>query len=147
MEKTTGTKQKILSIFSSVQSLSHVRLPATNGPQHARPPCPSPTPGAYSNSCPLSQWCHLTISCSVDLFSSCLQSFPTSGSFQMSQFFDSSGKKKWLNSNNLRKKKWTLNYLYILKSVFGIKTSIYEMSYSLIVTRIYWISTICPKLC
>ena len=50
-------------------------------PQHARPPCPSPTPGVYPNSCPLRQWCHLTISSSVIPFS-CLQSFPTSGSFQ-----------------------------------------------------------------
>ena len=53
--------------------------------QHARPPCPSPTPGAYSNSCPLSQWYHPTISSSVFPFSSRLQSFPASGSFQMSQ--------------------------------------------------------------
>ena len=60
-------------------------------PQHARPPCPSPTPRVYSNSCSLSQWCHLTISSSVVPFSSCLQSFPTSGSFQMSQLFVSGG--------------------------------------------------------
>ena len=59
--------------------------------KHARPPCPSPTPGVYSNSCPLSQWCHPTISSSVIPFSSRLQSFPTSGSFQMSQFFTSGG--------------------------------------------------------
>ena len=51
-------------------------------PQHARPPCPSPTPGVYPSSCPLSWWCHLTISSSVVPFSSCLQSFPASGSFQ-----------------------------------------------------------------
>ena len=57
------------------------------GLQHARPPCPSPTPGAYSNSHPLSQWCHPTISSSVIHFSSCLQSFPASGSFLVSQFF------------------------------------------------------------
>ena len=57
-----------------------------HGLQHTRPPCPSPTPGAYSNSCPLSQWCHPTISSSVIPFSSCLQSFPTSGSFPVSQF-------------------------------------------------------------
>ena len=63
----------------------------THEPQHARPPCPSPTPGVYPNSCPLSQWCHLTISSSVVPFSSCLQSFPTSGSFQMSQLFTSGG--------------------------------------------------------
>ena len=55
--------------------------------QHARPPCPSPTPGACSNSCPLSWWCHPTISSSVVPFSSRLQSFPASGSFPMSQFF------------------------------------------------------------
>ena len=55
-----------------------------HGPQHARPPCPSPTPGVYPNSCPLSRWCHPTTSSSVVPFSSCLQSFPASGSFQMS---------------------------------------------------------------
>ena len=59
--------------------------------QHARPPCPSPTAKVYSSSCPLSRWCHPTISSSVFLFSSCLQFFPTSGSFQMSQFFASGG--------------------------------------------------------
>ena len=61
------------------------------GLQHARPPCPSPTPGVYSNSCPLSQWCHPTISSSVVPFFSCLQSFPASWYFQMSQFFTSGG--------------------------------------------------------
>ena len=55
--------------------------------QHARPPCPSPTPGVYPNSCPLSQWCHPIILSSVVPFSSCPQSFPASGSFQMSQLF------------------------------------------------------------
>ena len=60
-----------------------------HGLQHARLPCPSPTPRAYSNSCPLSHWCHPIISSSVISFSSCLQSFPASGSFQMSQFFAS----------------------------------------------------------
>ena len=60
-------------------------------PQHARPPCPSPTPGVYPNSCPLSQWCHLAISSSIISFSSCLQSFPESGSFQSSQLFTSGG--------------------------------------------------------
>ena len=61
------------------------------GLQHARLPCPSPTPGACSNSCPLSRWCHPTISSSVVPFSSCPQSFPASGSFQMSQLFSSGG--------------------------------------------------------
>ena len=55
--------------------------------QHARPPCPSPTPGVYSNSCPLSWWCHPAISSSVIHFSSCPQSLPASGSFPMSQLF------------------------------------------------------------
>ena len=62
-----------------------------HGLQHARPPCPSSTPGVYSNSCPLSRWCHPTVSSSVVPFSSCLQSFPASGSFLMSQFFTSGG--------------------------------------------------------
>ena len=61
------------------------------GLHYARLPCPSPTPGTYSNSCPLSQWCHPTISSSVIRFSSYLQSFPASGSFLMSQFFPSGG--------------------------------------------------------
>ena len=60
-------------------------------PQHARPPCPSPTPRVYPNSCPLSRWCHPAISFSLIPFSSCLQSFPASGSFQMSQLFSSGG--------------------------------------------------------
>ena len=59
--------------------------------QDDRPPCPSPTPRAYSNSCPLSWWCHSTISSSVCPFSSCLHSFPASGSLQMSQLFISGG--------------------------------------------------------
>ena len=59
--------------------------------QHARLPCPTPTPGAYSNSCPSSQWCHPTISSSVVPFSSYPQSLPASRSFQMSQFFTSGG--------------------------------------------------------
>ena len=60
-------------------------------PQHARPPCPSPTPGVHSNSCPSSRWCHPSISSSVVPFSSCPQSFPASGSFLMSQLFTSGG--------------------------------------------------------
>ena len=62
-----------------------------HGLQHTRPPCPSPTPGIYSNSCPLSWWWDPTISSSVISFSSCVQSFPASGSFPMSQFFTSCG--------------------------------------------------------
>ena len=59
--------------------------------QHARPPCPSPTPGVHSNSCPLSRWCHPAISSSVVPFSSCPQSLPASGSFPMSQLFSWGG--------------------------------------------------------
>ena len=62
-----------------------------HGLQHAKLSCPSPTPGACSNSCPLSQWCNPTISSSVIPFSSCFQSFPAPGSFPMSQFFASGG--------------------------------------------------------
>ena len=72
------------------QSCLTLRL---RGLQHARLPCPSPSPGVCSNSCPLSQWCHPTVSSSVVPFpsSSCLQSFPASGSFPMSQLFPSGG--------------------------------------------------------
>ena len=66
--------------FSSVQLLSRVRLFMTLESQHTRPPCPSPTPGVYPNTCPSSRWCHLLI-----LSFSCPQSFPASGSFLMSQ--------------------------------------------------------------
>ena len=59
--------------------------------QHARLPCPSPTPRVYPNSCPLTQWCHPTISSPIISFSSCPQSFPASGSFQMNQLFTSGG--------------------------------------------------------
>ena len=77
--------------FSSVQfsrSVMSESLPP-HGLQHARPPCPSPTPRVYSNSCPLSPGCHPTISSSVVPFSSHLQSFPASGSFPMSRLFAS----------------------------------------------------------
>ena len=73
--------------FSSVQFSHSVVSDSmqTHELQHARPPCPSPTPRDYPNSCPLSRWCHPTISSSVIPFSSCPQSFPASGSFPMSQ--------------------------------------------------------------
>ena len=80
-----------LSMFSSVQSLSRVWLSETPWIAACQAPCPSPTPRVYSNSCPLSQWCHPTVSSFVILISSCLQSFPASVSFPMSQFFTSGG--------------------------------------------------------
>ena len=78
-------------MLSSVQSLIMSNTLWPHGLQHTRPPCPSATPRVYSNQCSLSQWCHPTISSSVVPFSICIQSFPASGSFQMSQFFTSVG--------------------------------------------------------
>ena len=69
--------------------------------QHTRPPCPSPTPAVQQNPCPWSWWCHPTTSSSVVPFSSCFQSFPASGSFQMSQLFASGGQKYWSFSFNI----------------------------------------------
>ena len=79
------------AVISSVQISCSVMSDSLrpHGLQHARPPCPSPTPGAYSNSCPLSRWCHPTISSSFVPFSSHLQSFPALGTFAMHQFFAS----------------------------------------------------------
>ena len=79
--------------FSSVQFSCSVMSDSlqSRGLKHARLPCQSPTPGACSNSCPSSQWCHPTISSSIVPFSSHPQSFPVSGSFQKSQFFASGG--------------------------------------------------------
>ena len=79
--------------FSSVQfsrSVVSDSLPP-HELQHARPPCPSPTPSVHSNSCPSSRWCHPAISSSVVPFSSCLQPLPASGSFPVSQLFTSGG--------------------------------------------------------
>ena len=84
------TKIMVYSPMSSVQSVVSDSL-RPHEPQHARPPCPSPTPGVPPNPCPLSRWCHSTVSYSVVPFSSCPQSFPASGSFQMSQLFTSGG--------------------------------------------------------
>ena len=80
--------QKVFQVSSVYSVLSDSLWP--HGLQHARLPCPSPTPGACST-CPLSWWCHPTISSSVVPFSSCLQSLPASASFPMSQFFTSGG--------------------------------------------------------
>ena len=86
---SNGEDNFILNGFGAVQSSSSVVSDSLrpHGLQHVRPPCPSPIPRVYSNACPSSQWRHPTISPSVVPFSSCLQSFPASGSFQMSQFF------------------------------------------------------------
>ena len=86
----TSLKQGARIQFSLVYSVVSDSL-QPHGLQHARPPCPSPTPGIYSNSCLLSWWCHPIISSFVVPFPSCLQSFPATGSIQMSQFFASGG--------------------------------------------------------
>ena len=88
--------------------------------QHARPPCPSPTPGDYPNWCPLSRWCHLTISSSVVPFSSCLQSFPASGSFQMSQLFASGGQNIGVS----------------------VSTSVFPMNTQGLIFRVDWLDTL-----
>ena len=79
--------------YSSVQFSCSVMSDSlqSHEPQDTRPPCPSPTPGVHPNPCPSSRWCHPAISSSFIAFSSCLQSFPASGSFLMSQFFTSRG--------------------------------------------------------
>ena len=90
-------------MFSSVQFSRSVVSDSLwpHEPQHTRPPCPSPTPGVQPNSCPLSQWWHPTISSSVVPFSSCPQSFPASGSFQMSQLFTSGGQSIGVSASTL----------------------------------------------
>ena len=85
----------------SVQSLNHVQLMAIHEQQHTRPPCPSPTPEACSNSCLLNRWCHPTISSSVVPFSSLPQYFPASGSFPLSQFFISGGQSIGVSASNI----------------------------------------------
>ena len=95
------TPKNAASVFKEWDSTdsNHCRCSIANScpvlcdPMHCRLPHPSPTPGACSNSCPSSQWCHPTISSSVIPFSSCLQSFPASRSFQMSQLFASGGQR------------------------------------------------------
>ena len=88
-------------IFASVQVSCSVVSNSLrpHGLQHARLPCPSPTPEAYSNSCASSRWCHTTISSSVNPFSSHLQSFPASGSFLMSQFVASGSQSIWVSAS------------------------------------------------
>ena len=124
--------------FSSVQSLSHVRLfeiPWTAAHQAS---LPSPTPEVYSNSCPLSQWCHPTISSSVIPFSSGLRSFPSSGSFQICQFFTSGGQNIGVSSlvsilpmniQNWSSLGWTcwISFLYSCTHEYSLTQLIYSL--------------------
>ena len=95
VEMREGERERKLSdLLSYSVQFSHSVVSDSLQPhesQHARPPCPSPTPGVYSNPCPLSRWCHPAILSSVIPFSSCPPPFPASGSFQMSELFTSSG--------------------------------------------------------
>ena len=90
---TTSLAYSVINGLSSVQFSRSVVSDSLQPHelQHARPPCPSSTSGVYPNSCPLSRWCHSTISSSVTPFSSCLPSCPASGSFLMTHFFESDG--------------------------------------------------------
>ena len=98
-----STLDPSMLLFSSVQFSCSVMSDSLrhHGLQHARSPCPSPTPKVYPNSCPLSWWCHPTISPSVIPFSSHLQSFLASGSFPMSQFFASGGQSIGVSASTL----------------------------------------------
>ena len=93
LSKSLDSRLYSVQLLYSVQFSHSVMSDSlqSHGLQHIRIPCPSPTPRAYSNSCPLTQCCHQTISSSVVPFSSCLQFFPASGSFQMSQFYKAGG--------------------------------------------------------
>ena len=103
---------KYISVQFSHSVVSNSSQP--HEPKHIRPPCPSPTPGAYPNSCPSSPWCHLTISSSVIPFSFCLQSSPTSGSFQMSQLFTLGGQNTRISASTsalpMNTQDWSLEW-------------------------------------
>ena len=109
--------------------------------QYTRPPYPSPTPGVRPNPCPLSQWCHPAISSSVVPFSSCPQSFPASGSFQMSQLFASDGQSTGISASTsvlpMTTQNWSpLRWTGTLKSLFqhhSSKASVLRCSASFIV--------------
>ena len=108
------------------------------GLQHVRLPCPSAAPNACSNSCPLSRWCHPTISFSVVPFSSCLQSFPDSGSFSMSQFFTSGGQSTGLYLGILFKG----FPLYVLKAKCSVLKEIF-ICYNKVLGCKLWFHLVC----
>ena len=129
-------------LFSSVQFSRSVMSDSLqpHGLQHARPPCPSPTLRVHPNPCPLSPWWHPTISSSVVPFSSCLQSFPASGSFQMSQFFTSGGQRIWVSVPLIR----LLNFLLQFFTTRGNNSLIaWWDSWRKIYTREYRVLFLC----
>ena len=101
----TGIRLAFLQLFNSYNKFNTVAQSRPtlwpHEPQHARPPCPSPTPGVHPNLCPLSWWCHPTISSSFVPFFSCPQSFPASGAFQMSQLFALGGQSIGVSASTL----------------------------------------------
>ena len=107
--------------FSSVQFSRSVMSDSLrpHGLQHAKPPCPLPTPGVYSNSCPSSWWCHPTFSSSIISFSSRLQSFSASGSFPMSQLFASNGQSIGVSASALVLHPWkiSISFLFSLDKI------------------------------
>ena len=111
-------KLKLNSFLSQFISSAMSDSSRPHGPQHARPACPSPTPRVYSNPCPLNRWCHPTISSSVVPFSSCPQSFPASGPFQMSQLFASGGQRIGVSASTsvlpMNTQDWSLGWKLIL---------------------------------
>ena len=114
-----------LKVFSSVtQSCPTLWDPM----QHSRLPCPSPIPVACSNLCPPSRWCHPTISSSLVPFSSCLQSFPESGSFPMSQFFTSGGQS--IGASAFATFKKYLKYVNMLQPVYNVLLKIRVVDFS-----------------
>ena len=151
--------------FFFVQSFSYFWLFATHGLQPARICCPSPSPRACSNSCPLSWWYHPTISSSVVPFSSCLQSFPASGSFLMSQVFESGGQvlelqlqhqsfqwtTQWIDCFDLLEVQGTLKHLFQHHSwkhqFFGIPPSLWSNSHIHICAVLFLVTQLYLILC
>ena len=98
-----------------------------HGLQHARPPCPSPTPGVYSNSCPLSRWCHPTISSSVIPFS-CLQSFPALGYFLISRLFSLGGQRTGISASASVLSSFKIDWLDLLAVQVTLKSCLQQHS-------------------
>ena len=132
--------------FSSVQFSHSVVFDSLwpRKPQHTRPSCPSPNPGVHPNLCPLSRWCHPSISSSVVPFSSCPQSFPASGSFQMSQLLASGGQSIWVSYPQsllfllIRLNTLHCEYLLFTQSSLGAAINIASHFLNLVISRIIW---------